>query len=113
MYPAFENPFKTARVAHTAPRLAPFLIMPLRSLGFILVSLFAGSFVHAQNIPTLVTPLPSKLDIGPAGLSLDLREYFVVPGIVGTQIVQFDTALGKFNVELRTDAAPRHVANFM
>jgi cyclophilin family peptidyl-prolyl cis-trans isomerase len=87
--------------------------MPLRRLGFILLSLLGSSFVHAQSIPTLVSPLPSKLDIGPAGLSLDLREYFVVPGIVGTQLVQFDTVFGQFNVELRTDAAPRHVANFM
>lgn len=72
------------------------------------------SLVPAQtSVPTLVSPLPTKLDIGPAGLALDLREYFVVPGIVGTQLVQFDTVLGRFNVELRNDAAPRHVANFM
>jgi cyclophilin family peptidyl-prolyl cis-trans isomerase len=65
------------------------------------------------SVPALIQPLPTKWDIGPAGLSIDLRDYFFVPGIVGTQIVQFDTVLGRFNVELRNDVAPRHVANFL
>ncbi|MFM9091895.1 MAG: peptidylprolyl isomerase, partial [Verrucomicrobiota bacterium] len=34
------------------------------------------------------------------------------PG-VGGPVVQFDTSLGRFNVELRSDAAPRHAANFL
>ncbi|HUR58193.1 MAG TPA: peptidylprolyl isomerase [Opitutaceae bacterium] len=45
-------------------------------------------------------------------MTVDLRNYFNVPGVTG-QIAQFDTVLGRFNVELRADVAPRHVANFL
>ena len=44
-------------------------------------------------------------------MTLDLRNHFNLPGVTGP-LVQFDTTLGKFNVELRPDAAPKHVANF-
>lgn len=44
--------------------------------------------------------------------TLDLKSYIGYPGVTG-QVVQFDTLLGKFNVELRADAAPTTVANFL
>ena len=50
---------------------------------------------------------------GPA-VTIDLRNYFGLPGINGDALlVQFDTNFGRFNVELRPDAAPRQVANFL
>lgn len=45
-------------------------------------------------------------------MTLDLAEYFGLPG-VGTQVVQFDTVMGKFNVELFPTAAPLSVTNFL
>ena len=55
---------------------------------------------------------PQGLTAGGAAVNVDLRNYFNVPGVTG-QIAQFDTVLGRFNVELRADVAPRHVANFI
>lgn len=45
-------------------------------------------------------------------VSLDLRNYFGVPGVTG-QVVQFTTLAGRFNVELLSSDAPRHVTNFL
>lgn len=76
--------------------------------------LLAALSLRAQSsVPVLIEPLPAPINIGPNGMTLDLRNYFAVPGTSGTQFVQFNTVFGKFNVELRNDVAPRHVANFM
>jgi cyclophilin family peptidyl-prolyl cis-trans isomerase len=65
-------------------------------------------------VPTLIQGIPAQtLAPGGAGVTIDLRQHFAVPGVVGTQFAQFETVLGRFNVELRTDAAPRHAANFL
>ncbi|MDX2110331.1 MAG: peptidylprolyl isomerase [Verrucomicrobiota bacterium] len=45
-------------------------------------------------------------------INIDLREYFDVPD-VHNQVVQFDSNLGKFNVELFPADAPKSVANFL
>ena len=45
-------------------------------------------------------------------MSIDLRNYFAVPGVTG-QVVQFDTVLGKFNAEMLASAAPKSVTNFL
>ena len=66
----------------------------------------------AASTPAVSTPVPAQsLAAGGAVVSIDLRNHFNLPGVSGP-LVQFDTTLGKFNVELRPDAAPKHVANF-
>lgn len=63
--------------------------------------------------PTVTAPLPTMvLAAGAAGTTVDLREHFGLPGVSGP-VVQFDTVMGKMNVELLPSAAPRHAANFL
>ena len=85
----------------------------VRSL-FSLLMLASALVGWAQStIPVVTQPLPGRtLALTDAPASIELRDYFGVPGVSG-QVVQFDTVLGKFNVELRADAAPKHVANFL
>jgi cyclophilin family peptidyl-prolyl cis-trans isomerase len=72
----------------------------------------SGAGLRAQT-PTAVGVMPAQnFDPGGAATTLDLKAYFSLPGVTG-QLVQFDTILGKFNVELRADFAPKHVANFL
>src|SRR4051812_38397775 len=84
---------------------------PYRHL-LLAVGALAGALAHAQT-PTLTTALPSG-DLVSLGttISIDLSKHFAVPGVTG-QVVQFDTALGKFNVEMLSSAAPINVANFL
>ena len=64
-------------------------------------------------IPTVVQALPSlNVGAGSGAVSLNLGNYFGIPGVTG-QIVQLNTTLGKINIELRADAAPATVANFL
>lgn len=67
---------------------------------------WAQSPVVSQSVPT------QNLVAGGSTVTLDLRNFFAVPGVSG-QVVQFDTVMGRFNVEMRADAAPRHVTNFL
>ncbi len=85
-----------------------------RLFSFVLVVLFLGVFARAQTtVPTATGSISTQtLSLGGAGASLDLRNVFTVPGVNG-QLVQFDTVFGKFNVEMRADAAPQNVANFL
>jgi cyclophilin family peptidyl-prolyl cis-trans isomerase len=64
-----------------------------------------------QLTATLALPAPAFVPAGGAA-AIDLRNHFGFPGVTGP-IVQFDTSLGRFNVEIRSDAAPRHAANFL
>lgn len=67
----------------------------------------------AAQTPSLLTPLPNRTaTVGGTAVSIDLRDFFGLPGVTGT-VVQFDTDFGKFNVELRNEAAPVTVANFL
>jgi cyclophilin family peptidyl-prolyl cis-trans isomerase len=72
-------------------------------------------WVRAQTgTPTLAQPIPAQtMSTSGGAVTLDLRSYFAVPGAVGPKYAQFDTIFGRFNVELRNDIAPRHVANFL
>ncbi len=66
-----------------------------------------------STVPTLTQALPAQtLGAGSAAVNIDLRSYFTVPGITG-QVAQFDTVLGKFNVDLLASDAPLSVANFL
>jgi cyclophilin family peptidyl-prolyl cis-trans isomerase len=77
--------------------------------------LFSACAVLAQtSVPMLVQPVPPQsLDPGGPAVTIDLRNHFGLPGIVGTEFALFDTVFGRFGVELRSDAAPQHVANFL
>lgn len=77
------------------------------------MSPLSGLFAQS-SVPTLLQPIPAQvLSPGGASLTLDMRNYFGLPGVVGTKFALFDTSLGRFGVELRDDAAPLHVANFL
>lgn len=81
---------------------------------FALVALLVGPLVRlSAQTPAAVGVMPAQsFEPGGAPVTIDLRPYFSLPGVSG-QLVQFDTVMGKFNVELRADAAPKHVANFL
>ncbi len=81
----------------------------------VLLGLLSVVSLRAQStVPTLVQPLPAQtLAVGGTGATTDLRQHLAVPGVVGREFAQFETVVGRFNVELRDDVAPRHVANFL
>lgn len=81
----------------------------------LLVAIFiAPLFAYAQGTPVLSQPFPAQtLAPGGAAVMLDVRNYITVPGVTGTKFAKFDTVFGPFSVQLRDDAAPRHVANFL
>lgn len=85
-----------------------------RRLGFVLVFLVASLAARAQStVPTQTQGIPAQtIVLGGGPLNIDLRNYFNVPGITG-QVAQFDTSLGRFNVELLAGDAPLSVANFL
>jgi cyclophilin family peptidyl-prolyl cis-trans isomerase len=65
-------------------------------------------------VPTLTQSFTSQtLSPGGAAITLDVRNYITVPGVLGSEFARFDTIFGRFSVELRNDVAPRHVANFL
>lgn len=74
--------------------------------------LFTAVALSAQTLPTATQPFASR-SLAPSGpaLTLDLREYFNVPGISG-QVAQVETVVGTFNVELFDDT-PQTKANFL
>jgi cyclophilin family peptidyl-prolyl cis-trans isomerase len=81
---------------------------------FLGVFLLLCGIVNGQTtVPTIgrVIPPQTLAPNGPA-LTLNLANHFAVPGVSGP-VVLFDTIAGKFAVELRPDAAPQHVANFL
>ena len=78
-------------------------------LGFVSGALFAQS-----SLPVQLQPIPPQaLSPGGAAVTIDARNYFGIPGLIGNQFAVFETVMGRFSVELRGDAAPRHVANFL
>ena len=82
--------------------------------GILIFTFLASVVLRAQTtVPTASSVLPAQtLSPGGASVTLNLRNHFILPGVTG-QIAQFDTVLGKVNIELRADVAPRHVANFL
>ena len=80
-------------------------------LRLLLLSLPLAVHVRAQSTtPVLTQALPAQTLSAP--VTLDLRGYFGLPGVTG-QLVQFNTVLGRFNIELFASAAPLNVANFL
>jgi cyclophilin family peptidyl-prolyl cis-trans isomerase len=78
------------------------------------LSLFSAASLWAQSTaPTVARAVPSQtLAPGGTAVTLNLADYFLLNGVQGS-IVRFDTVLGKFDVELRPDAAPQQVTNFL
>lgn len=80
---------------------------------FFLAALLSAAAYGQSTAPVVAQAVPaSNLTAGGSAVTLDLRNFFAVPGVTG-QVVRFDTVFGPFNVELRADVAPRHVANFL
>jgi cyclophilin family peptidyl-prolyl cis-trans isomerase len=78
-----------------------------------LTALLTTALPAQSTLPTALQPFPAQtLVTAGTTITIDLRDYFGLPGVSG-QVVQFDTVLGKFNVELLANAAPKHVANFL
>lgn len=86
----------------------------MRPLLLFLSSALAVTFAHAQStLPIVGRVIPSQtLAPGGGAVTVNLSDYLGLSGVAGP-VVQFDTSLGKFNVELRPDAAPQHVTNFL
>lgn len=81
---------------------------------FVVIFLTAVSLRAQSSVPVLAQPIPSQtLAPGGPAVTIDARNHFTLPGVVGTQFVRYETVLGRFAVELRDDMAPRHVANFL
>src|SRR6185369_6981375 len=82
----------------------------------VLVATLLASSVGARaqsTVPTLTQAFPAQnLAASASPVTIDLRNYFTVSGVTG-QVAQFDTVLGKFNVELLASDAPVSVSNFL
>lgn len=85
----------------------------VRPLFLLVAILLMPATMHAQStLPFLRVYFPAlSLPSGTAA-DVDLRVHFTLPGVTG-QLVQFDTILGKFNVELLAGSAPQNAANFL
>ncbi len=83
-----------------------------RLAGLLVLSVVPAVLSLAQTgLPTLSRPIGAQiLNRGP--VQIDLTNCFGVPGVTG-QVVQFNTTLGRVNVELQATEAPRNVANFL
>lgn len=84
-----------------------------RFTSLLSMAMCAGIALRGQTtVPTVARSVPAQATAVGVSLSLDLRDVFTLPGVSG-QIAQFDTVLGKFNVELLAGDAPLSVANFL
>jgi len=83
-------------------------------VSFLLLALAGLPLARAQSTsPTVSRAIPPQT-LAPSGaaVTLNLADFFQLSGVQGS-IARFDTVLGKFDVELRPDAAPQQVANFL
>lgn len=89
--------------------------MRLCSPKYFFVFALLASALHAQStaVPTAGPAIPAQtLVAGGSAVTLNLQNHFSVPNVTGP-VVQFETILGRINVELRSDIAPRHATNFL
>lgn len=91
--------------AASLPRFAQLLLAVLLGLPVLM----------RADTPTQTRALPDRaLSVSSGAVSLDLGEHFGVNGVAeGSEIVQFNTVSGTFDILLRRDAAPATVANFL
>jgi cyclophilin family peptidyl-prolyl cis-trans isomerase len=84
----------------------------VRIAGLLLLTAVPALVSNAQTgLPILSRPIGAQV-LNRGSVQIDLRNHFGVPGVTG-QIVQFNTTLGRVNVELLTAEAPQNVANFL
>ena len=97
-----------------ASGIAQLLAMRPVSFTFLAGLLTTTCALLAQSsVPTLLQPIPAQaLAPGGGSVTLDLRNYFIVPGVTG-QIAQISTTSGMINIELLANDAPQTVANFL
>ncbi|MBK8477732.1 MAG: peptidylprolyl isomerase [Opitutaceae bacterium] len=75
--------------------------------------LFALSTWAQATLPTVTVPLPTvTTTVGATGSTIDLKGHFGLAGVTN-QIVQFNTTMGTFNLEVLPAAAPASVLNFL
>jgi len=81
-------------------------------LALLLAFLAEGTAEAEFTVPIVSAPLPAQ-SLAPHGktTSIDLQNHFVLPGVTGP-VVQLDTVMGKFNVELFAET-PATRANFL
>jgi cyclophilin family peptidyl-prolyl cis-trans isomerase len=86
---------------------------PVRSLLLLVSALLAMAGRAQSTVPALAQSFPDRsLAMGAAPVAIEMGSHFSLPGVAG-QLVQFDTVLGRFNVELFAHLAPQHAANFI
>jgi cyclophilin family peptidyl-prolyl cis-trans isomerase len=76
---------------------------------------FLSSSVFGQGTELpIVTSTISDVSASATGsrVTIDLSQHFGVNGVTG-QVVQYETSLGFFNIEMLADDAPANVANFL
>lgn len=80
---------------------------------WVIFTALGGAAALAATTPALTQPVPNQsIAVAGGGATIDLRQHFGLPGVVGP-LVQFETSMGKIDVELHAEAAPLTVANFL
>ncbi len=87
---------------------------PITTLLLSAVLALGGAAARAASPQPAVTANIGQQsgNAGRPAVTIDLSEHFGLTGVLG-QLVRFDTAIGSFDVMLRPDSAPNHVANFL
>lgn len=82
--------------------------------GIFVAILVAAFSAHAQSLPVLAQPFKEQV-LAPGGdaKTIDVRNYFAVPGVASAQFAVVDTVMGKFSLELLQSDAPIAVSNFL
>lgn len=80
---------------------------------FLLVALAAGAAQAQTGVPAAGAAISAQnLSPGGGSVAIDLRNHFSVPGITG-EIVQIDfSGVGRINLEMLANDAPKSVENF-
>ncbi len=79
------------------------------------LAVFLSSTVFGQGTELpIVTNSISDVSVQATAnnMTIDLSQHFGVNGVTG-QVVQYETSLGSFNIEMLADDAPANVANFL
>jgi len=84
-----------------------------RIVAYLVLASAVGVRAQSDTSPTVTQQLAAQSAVtSGAPISLDLRNFFGLPG-VSDQVVRFSTTSGTINVEMLRQAAPLHVANFL